>query len=208
MALSTDNVSELDFQGHTEANSLLMAQISLAYKKYAPACPFGHSLATNETCRSQSRETIEPDVRRLWIDQMDDNFFHLACLVSEVRKVAHSSRVKSVLVDMDSLLSLYETGGRVTAPDCLRESAGPSSNTLLRGNPDLLTGEDQIGVFDDFTIGLKDTRIFVGIAIEVLRNLRERITLFDDVILDLLLFLRVVQTRNLNLAHPLHISRH
>src|SRR5215510_5852080 len=97
---------------------------------------------------------------------------------------------------------------RITAPNSRRESAQPSSDALLGWNPDLLTGEDQIGIFNDFTIGLKDTRIFVGIAVEVLRNLRERIALFDNVILDLLLFLRVVQTRNLNLAHTLHIPRH
>src|SRR5262249_15929057 len=138
---------------------------------------------------------------------MDDNFFHLDYLASEMCKVAHSSGLKSVLVDIDSLASPYETGGRLIAPDTLRESAQPSSNTLLGGNLDLLTGEDQIGVFNDFTIGLKDPRVFVGIAVEVLCNLRERIALFDDVILDLLLFLRVVQTRNLNLAHTLHIPR-
>ena len=42
---------------------------------------------------------IEPDVRRLWIERMDDDFLHLDCLASEMRKVAHSSGVKSVLVD-------------------------------------------------------------------------------------------------------------
>jgi len=31
-----------------------LAQSSLGYKKYAPAFRFGHSLATNEPCRSQS----------------------------------------------------------------------------------------------------------------------------------------------------------
>ena len=72
----------------------------------------------------------------------------------------------------------------------------PGSDVLLGGNPNLLTGEDQIGVFNDFTIGLKDTRVFIGIAVELLRNLRERIALLDDVILNLLLFLGVVQTRN------------
>ena len=75
--------------------------------------------------------------------------------------------------------------------DLHRESAKPSSDTLLGGNPNLLTGEDQIGVFNNFTIGLKDTRILVGVAVEVLRNLRECIALLDDVILDLLLFLGV-----------------
>src|SRR5215467_3607482 len=98
--------------------------------------------------------------------------------------------------------------GRITAPNYRRENTQPSSDVLFGGNPDLLTGEDQIGVFNDFTIGLKDTRIFIGIAVEVLRNLRERIALFDDVILDLLLFLGVVQTRNLNLTHTLHIPRY
>ena len=31
-----------------------LTQSSLGYKKYAPAFRFGHSLATNEPCRSQS----------------------------------------------------------------------------------------------------------------------------------------------------------
>ena len=42
---------------------------------------------------------IEPNVRQLWIERMDDDFFHLDGLASEVRKVAHSSGVKSVLGD-------------------------------------------------------------------------------------------------------------
>jgi hypothetical protein len=35
-------------------------------EKYSPAFRFGHGLATTEPFRSQSWETIEPDVRQLW----------------------------------------------------------------------------------------------------------------------------------------------
>jgi hypothetical protein len=42
---------------------------------------------------------------------MDDNFFHLDYLASEMHKVAHSSGVKSVLVDIYGLLSPMRQGG-------------------------------------------------------------------------------------------------
>ena len=43
-----------------------LAKSGLGYEKYSPAFRFGHGLATTEPFRSQSWETIEPDVRRLW----------------------------------------------------------------------------------------------------------------------------------------------
>jgi hypothetical protein len=41
-----------------------------------------------------------------------------------------------------------------------------------------VTWEDQVGVFDHLTMGLKDTRIFVDIAIELPGNLREGMVTF------------------------------
>ena len=121
--------------------------------------------------------------------------------------VSHSAGVKSVFVAIASLAFLCDRG-RVTAPDVHRASAQPSRDVLRGRHPDRLPGEDQIGVLHAFPIGVKNTWICVGIALEVLRNLRKRLALLDEVILDLLLVLGVLQLCNLNLAHPLDSPHH
>ena len=63
-------------------------------------------------------------------------------------------------------------------------------------------GKTQIGVLHAFPIGFKNTWICVGIAVEVLRNLRKRLALLAEVILDLLLVLGVLQLCNLTWLTP------
>ena len=42
---------------------------------------------------------------------------------------------------------------------------------LIQGNTNLLPRKDQVRVFNDLAISLEDTIIFVGITVELLRDL-------------------------------------